>query len=170
MVLKSRTIYHIKAGSVWVITLVTFVIIVVVAHMHIGGDIEGILWVLFGAIAVVVLPGVFVHIWYTDTSKDIEIILEDNDFIYTHEGNTVDYSYDQVELILYNKSASYDSGYYILGIEPFRNLQIFTTDGKTYFITCLMYYNLDELVKFFTEKGITVKDNKGFIGFGKQKP
>lgn len=58
-----------------------------------------------------------------------------------------------------------NSGYYISGIEPFRNIQIVTNNHQIFVITCLMCYNLEGLKDFFAGRGIETKINNGSIGF-----
>lgn len=148
------------------IRLLILCFVVFTLHRYLELDANDSTWLLVGFILVGVMPAIGVHAWYTDCSRNKEVILEDLKITYKKDDQISSYRYEDIAYVKYNKLASYDSGYYISGIEPFRNIQIVASNNQVFVITCLMYSNLEELMDFFTGKGIEAKVNNGSIGFG----
>src|SRR5690606_31578069 len=129
MVLKLSIINQVKAGAMWFIRLLVCIIAVFVVHKYLRVNINDSLLLLLGAVIFSVMPAIFAHIWYANKSENIEVALQETNFTYSQGyDDVISYDYGEIEVVLYNKFASYDTGYYVTGIEPFRNLQIFTTD------------------------------------------
>jgi hypothetical protein len=115
-----------------------------------------------------IVPPLLTLIWYTRQSGSYIINLQDATFFFIRDSYSKEYNYGDVKLVMHNKLASFNSGRDLSGLEPFRNLQIFTNDGQVYFITCLMYWELENLIDFFKKREVKVIVNNGSIGFKKK--
>ncbi|MBD1431691.1 hypothetical protein H8B06_02545 [Sphingobacterium sp. DN00404] len=159
-----------KSAKSWLFVLILLIGVAYLSIRYLGIESKESLWILIPAILLTVFPGMVVQLWYTQKSRGTTIELEDSQLTYSKDDYSVIYTYNDIEIIMCNKTASYNTGRYTAGLERFWNLQVFTNDGQTFFITCLMYSDLDELIAFFSEKRIDIKVNNGSIGFKNSKP
>ena len=165
MLLKENYICHLKSAKSW---LLVFLLLIGVDYLSIKYlQIEAIesLWLLIPALLVTVLPGVMVQLWYSLKSRGLKIEFKELHLIYFKDQYSSICAYADIDLVICNKSASYDTGRYTAGLEQFWNLQLLAKDGHIFVVTCLMYSDLDKLIMFFREKGIEIKTNNGSIGF-----
>lgn len=170
MLIKENYICHLKSAKSWLFVLILLIGVAYLSIRYLDIEIKESLWILIPAILLTVFPGMAAQLWYTQKSRGVRIELRDSQFTYLKNGHSFIYIYYDIEIIMCNKTASYDAGRYTAGLEQFWNLQIFTNDGRILFITCLMYSDLDKLIAFFRNKGINVKVNNGSIGLKNSKP
>jgi hypothetical protein len=97
------------------------------------------------------IPVFFLHFEYYLANRRKEIYLEKNQIsIINNNGLTSYYSFDDLEIVIYYKSASMDKGGIpIMPIEPYHFIRIITKSKEQIIITCLMYPNLDKVVAEF---------------------
>lgn len=170
MILKLEIINQLKIINTWIVRVFIVAFVIFISYKYFEFTLSQCLWYSFFYSLFLVVPPVLGQLWYSRQSRRYVIILQDSTFSGKKDGKTNNYSYSDVELILYNKFASYDNGSYTSGLEPLRNLQIFTNDGEVYFITCLMYYKVENLIDFFEKREVKVVVNNGSIGFKNKIP
>jgi hypothetical protein len=161
---------QLKLASTWLFRLPIVLAMIFLPYKYLDFSIIECFLSLLILTIFFIVPPVITHIWYSRQSRRYVIILKDSTVLCKKDGMTNNYNYCNIKLVLYNKLATYDTGPYASGLEPFRNLQIFTNDGEVYFITCLMYYKVEDLIDFFEKREVKVVVNNGSIGFKNKMP
>ena len=105
------------------------------------------------------LPTIYLHFEYYFINKGEEIILENNCIrIKSNLKGVKEYRFDELESVVYYKSASLDKGGMpLMPCESYHYIKINTKSKKQIIITCLMYPKLDEVVSKIKEIPLTRK-------------
>lgn len=100
---------------------------------------------------IISIPIIYLHFEYFFINKNCEIIINDKEFIVLYKKQIRKISFDQINLIYYNKSASLDTGgIQLTPIESYNYIVIKIKNGEDVIITCLMYNNIDTVLNAFT--------------------